>query len=566
MGSITKAKTMKGYEYTARHFYEYGVTHFFQVPNILTYVAAEGGEKYGLTTVTNHSENAAGFMADGYARATGKVGVCGCQQIGTNNLAAGLRDAYMACSPVVAFSGGPLVASHDTNKYQEIDGLLPFAGVTKLNARVDDVTRLPDMLRTAWRVATTGKPGPVHLSMLGHEGEAIDPAEAELDCIFEEQFMTTPAFRIPPDPGAVAAAAQLLAEAERPLIFAGGGTKISGAGTELVALAEKIQVPVLTDVNAKECMPADHPLSGGCHGVYGRESAAQTMSDADLVVFVGSKTGSNSTRNQVVPKPGIRCIQIDIDPEELGRNYPNSVSILGDAKVTLAALAEACAPAKHDEWVALMRQHDAEYEAAHAAEYNSDALPMRPERLCTELSKSLPSDALIVADTGQAAWWGSMFLDLTSPDQSFVRANGSLGWAFPAAVGAKMGVGKDRPVIAFTGDGGFYYHMSELETALRTGTNIVVVVNDNATLGAAFTFTKLYYDAVGVEGEESILDHLDVDFAAVAEQIGANGIRVEKPQDFAGAMEKALGNDRITVIRVRTDPQVYAPWDTGNYI
>jgi acetolactate synthase-1/2/3 large subunit len=212
-----------------------------------------------------------------------------------------------------------------------------------------------------------------------------------------------------------------------------------------------------------------------------------------------------------------------------------------------------------------MRQLDAEFEAVHADEFNSDAVPMRPERLCKELSKSLPSDALFLADTGQASWWSGMFLDLTSPDQSFLRANGSLGWAFPAALGAKMGIGNERPVIAFIGDGGFYYYMAELETALRTGTNIVVVLNDNASLGACVTFSDIYYDRVGVEGAGSIYDHLQVDFAAVAEQIGANSIRVEKPQDFAGAMEKALSNNRITVIHVRTDPEVRCPWDISNF-
>jgi acetolactate synthase-1/2/3 large subunit len=559
------ARRMKGYEYLAAHFNAYGVTHLFEVPSVLTWTSAEGHKSHGLKSVLCHSENAAGFMADGYARATGRVGVCACQQIGTSNLAAGLRDACQACSPVVAISGGAYVGSHHRHKYQEIDPLLPFEAVTKLNAQVEDVSRLADMMRAAWRVATTGQPGPVHLSFQGHEAEVVEKGEMDIDLFFEEQYMANPAFRIPPDPAAVASAAQLLAEAERPVLLAGGGTKTSGASAELRRLAEKLQAPVVTALNAKECMPADHPLSGGCVGVYGRESAAQTVSEADLVVFIGSKTGSGVTRNYSVPHPGVKAIQIDIDPVELGRNYPNAVSILGDAKVTLAALVEAVSPARRESWVARARQLDDEWEGSVAAEVASDAVPMRPERLCSELSKAFPPDALILTDTGQATFWAGMFLDLTSPEQSFLRANGSLGWGFPAALGAKMGVGDSRSVILFTGDGGFFYHMSELETAVRTGTNIVVVVNDNRSLNEEEPFVKPTYDQIGTDGHEDLWVFEDLDLAAMARQVGANGIRVDRPSDFAGAMEKALGNDRITVVDARTDMTAVCPWDRSSY-
>jgi acetolactate synthase-1/2/3 large subunit len=284
--------TMTGAQFLARMLDGYGVTHFFYVPAIVSWTLVELEKTTSIKRIVTHDERAAGYMADGYARASGRPGVCGCQMIGTSNLAAGLRDAFMARSPVIALSGGSHVGSRHRHQYQEIDGLPVFAPVTKFNASVDDVTRLPDLLRQAFRVASSGKPGPVHLALQGHYGEEIELQEADLDVLVEERFGSLPPFRPEPEQSQVRAAVRLLEQAERPVLVAGGGARQSGAGPELLALAELLDIPVATALNAKDVIPGDHPLAVGVPGLYQRESANRALLEADLVCYVGSQTGS----------------------------------------------------------------------------------------------------------------------------------------------------------------------------------------------------------------------------------------------------------------------------------
>jgi len=552
---------MSGAQFLARTLDGYGVTHVFYVPAIVSWTLVELERTTGIKRIVTHDERAAAYMADGYARASGRPGVCGCQMIGTSNLAAGLRDAYMARSPVIALSGGAYVSSRHRHQYQEIDGLPVFAPVTKFNAQVEDVTRLPDLLRQAFRAATSGKPGPVHLALQGHFGEETELQEADLEVLVEERFRRLPPFRPEPEADQVLAAVRLLKQAERPILVAGGGARQSGAAPELLALAELLAIPVATSLNAKDVFPGDHPLAVGVPGLYQRESANRAVLEADLVCYVGSQTGSQVSRNWTIPVPGTPVIQIDIDPEELGRHYPNAVSILGDAKVTLRRLAEAAGgKIERPAWTSRARQLVAEWRASVAAEVTSDAVPMRPERLLGELGRVLPADSIVVADTGHAGFWTATYLDLTRPGQSFLRAAGSLGWGFPAALGAKMAVGDDRPVILFTGDGGLWYHLSEIETALRWGVKVVVVVNDNHSMNEQIPFYEPMYGGTLHGRHEDLWVFREVDFAAVATSLGAIGERVHEPREFVPALERALEADRLTVLDVVTDIEAECPW------
>ena len=212
-----------------------------------------------------------------------------------------------------------------------------FEPVTKFNATIDDVARIPDMLRQAFRVATSGAPGPVHLQFRGNEGQ-LDLEEAEMEPLVEAQFARVPPFRPEPEAAHVKAALDLLQKAERPIIVAGGGVRASGAGRELVALAEALQIPVATSLNGKDCIPGTHPLSVGVVGSYSRESANRAVNRADLVCFIGTETGGMTTHFWAVPKIGTPAIQIDIEPESLGRNYPLQASVLGDAKAVLVRM------------------------------------------------------------------------------------------------------------------------------------------------------------------------------------------------------------------------------------
>src|SRR5262245_32289838 len=475
-------RKMTGAQCLADMLKGYGVTHVFMVPAVLRRSFAEMERRTTIKRIHTHGEKSAAYMADGYARASGRPGVCMAQVIGALNLAAGLRDAWLAHSPVIAMTGGREPSTKFRKVYQEVDDVPAFEPVTKFNATVDDVARFPDMVRQAFRVATSGTPGPVHLQFRGNEGQ-VDAEEAEMEPLTEDQFARVPPFRPQPEAAHVRAALDLLQAAERPVFVAGGGVRASGAGAELVALAEALAIPVATSLNGKDSIPGTHPLSVGVCGTYSRESANRVVNEADLVCFVGSETGGMTTHFWAVPKIGTPAIQIDIDPEALGRNYPLQASVLGDARTVLAQMrqhADVGTAKKRKGWTERAQAIRSEWYEKYRPLLSSDAVPMRPERICAELSRNVPVNAIVVVDTGHAGMWMGGMYDLTSASQSYLRSAGHLGWAFCAGLGAKCGA-PERPVVTFTGDAGFWYHIGEIETAARWGINAVTVVNNNAS-------------------------------------------------------------------------------------
>jgi len=553
-------RKMTGAECLADMLEGYGVTHVFHVPAVLRKTFAVMESRTNIKRLHVHGEKAAAYMADGYARASGKPGICMAQVIGALNLAAGLRDAWLAHSPVIAFTGGREPKTKFRKVYQEIDDMPAFEPVTKFNATVDDVSRFPDMVRQAFRTAVSGTPGPVHLQFRGNEGQ-IDLEEVELEPLVEEKFARVPPFRPEPDRESVLAAVKLIQAAERPVIVAGGGVRASGAAAELVGLAEALQIPVATSLNGKDSTSGNHPLCVGVVGSYSRETANRIVADADLVCFVATETGGMTTHFWAVPKIGVAAIQIDINPEALGRNYPLQVAINGDAKVTLARMleqADRASAARRKAWVARAQTLRQEWAAKYKSSFESDAVPIRPERICAELSKHMPDDAIVVVDTGHAGMWMGGMFDLTSPRQSYIRSAGHLGWAFPAGLGAKCAA-PDRPVVTFTGDAGFWYHVAELETAVRWKINAVTLVNNNGGGNQSKRgFDRAYGGEQTAQGRE-LWTFNPMNFARIAEDIGAVGIRVEKPGEIAGAIERALKADRPVVIDVATDIEALAP-------
>ncbi len=295
----------------------YGVTHVFMVPAVLRRTLAEMERRTAIKRIQTHGEKSAAYMADGYARASGRPGICMAQVVGALNLAAGLRDAWLAHSPVIAFTGGREARTKFRQVYQEIDDVPAFAPVTKMNATIDAVERFPDMIRQAFRTAVSGTPGPVHLQFRGNEGQ-IDADEAEMEALAEPQFARVPPFRPEPEAASVRAALALLESADRPVIVAGGGVRASGAAEELVRLAETLAIPVATSLTGKDTIVASHPLSVGVVGSYSRESANRIVGQADLVCFIGTETGGMTTHFWAVPKIGVPAIQIDIEPEAIG--------------------------------------------------------------------------------------------------------------------------------------------------------------------------------------------------------------------------------------------------------
>ena len=553
---------LTGARFLAETFKSYGVTHVFYVEAILrqTLIALE---QLGIQRIVTHGEKAAAYMADGYARAARRPAVCMAQSVGAGNLASGLQDAFLGHSPVLAITGQKPPIARYRNAYQEVIHHPYFVPVTKYNVEVNVLAQLPYLLRQAFREATTGAPGPVHLDVYGILGEEIEQEQAELAVLSEPLFGRYPAFRPAPDPEQVEAATRLLQAAERPVIVAGNGAAISDASAEIQTLAERLAIPVATSVNGNGLMPADHPLSLGAVGTYSRWCANRCVAEADLVLFVGSGAGDQITNNWTLPRPGTKVIQVDIDPAELGRNYPNICSLAGDAKITVAQLNQAVTGHKTETaWSRYAAKLVSSWRAELEPALSADDLPIRPERLCREISLALPEDAILVSCTGNSAIWSGTLVDLAKPNQRYIRAaGGSLGWGFPASLGVKCGC-PDRPVICFTGDGGLYYHLSELETAARWGIATVVVVNNNGGYGQCLRgIHKAYGNLDG--RKEDLFRFQDVNLAKLAQTLGCEGIRIEQPAHIAPAITEAIQMNRPALVEVMTNIDCLTPIPWG---
>jgi len=285
------------------------------------------------------------------------------------------------------------------------------------------------------------------------------------------------------------------------------------------------------------------------------------------VFFIGSHTGGQLTTSWKVPEPGVTVIQLDIDPEELGRNYPNAVSLIGDAKVTLRQLIDAAGKpaAGAQAWLSRVQALVAEWRAVAEPLMTSNALPMRPERVCREISEALPADGIVVSDTGHSGMWTGQMIEFSSPRQGFVRCAGSLGWGLPGAIGVKCAL-PDRAVVCFTGDGGAYYHLAELETAARYGINLVVVVNNNSSLNQEIPLVNAAYKGKEMERSGEIWRfQKSVDFAKLGEALGCAAFRIDQPGQLKELLPKAFAMNRPVVIDVVTEENALAEkaWAPG---
>jgi len=548
---------MTGARFLAETVHGYGITHVFFMPYIAPRSLMEM-EKLGIKRIQTHGEKAAAYMADAYARVTRRPSLCMAQSVGALNLAAGLQDAYLACAPVVALTGRENQINQRRHAYQEVDHVNPFSAVTKYSGFVATPEQLPVYLRQAFRSATSGTPGPVHLDLEGLAGQMVVDREADLEIVIEEPFTQLPPFRPEAELEKVVEALQLLTTAKRPIIVAGGGVTASGARDELVSLAEKLSIPVATSLNAKAMFPSDHPLAVGVPGSYSRACANQAVCEADLVFFIGSHTGGQVTNGYRIPPQGTPIIQLDINPEELGRNYPIQLGMQGDVRNSLRAMIRQVETAEpRTQWIDRVQKLVRNWKESVSDKVNSDMVPILPERLCRELTDHLPSDAILVSDTGHSGIWTGTMIDLKHPDQIFVRCSGSLGWGLPAAMGAKCAQ-PDRPVLCFTGDGGIWYHLSELDTAMKCGINAVILVNNNHSLNQEKGGVESVYGG-RTPGSDELWLFPDADFAGIAESMGCFGITVHKPGQLASALDQAFTAEKPAVVDVKTHIEGIAP-------
>ena len=547
---------LTGARYLAKAVHGYGLSHIFYMPYIMPPAILEMG-KLGVTAIQSHGEKAAAYMADAYARVRRGPALVMSQSVGAANLAAGLQDAFLACSPVVALTGRERHFHQQRHSYQEVDHVKPFAAVSKYHACVHSADTLPQYLRQAFRSAVSGTPGPAHLDLENIAGMVIADGELDADFIVEEQFTQVPPFRPVADANTMAKALELLSRASRPVIVAGGGVTASGARDELIALAEKLSIPVATALNAKAMFPADHPLAVGTPGNYSRECSNRILCRADMVFFVGSRTGGQLTHDFRIPPQGTPVIQLDINPEEIGRNYPVEVGLQGDTKASLAAMMKSSQPGPdRTTWLSEVQNLVSRWKDGVEKHWSSDAAPLRPERICREMSEHMPADTIVVSDTGHSGVWTGTMLDLKHPTQSYIRCAGSLGWGLPAALGAKCAA-PDRPVLCFTGDGGIWYHIAEIETAVRESLHVVILVNNNHSLNQEKHGVESYEGRSAASDKQWLFP--DSNFAAIAESMGAMGLTVDKPGDLAGALEKSFSAKLPVVVDVKSHVDAIAP-------
>jgi acetolactate synthase I/II/III large subunit len=551
---------MNGAEWLARALAGAGATHVFFVESVLRRTLLQLGD-LGVAPILAHSEKAAAYMADGYARIARRPGVCMAQSVGAANLASGLQDPYLGRSPVVALTGRKEPSFQHRNAYQEIAHAPLFAAVTKFSTPVDSTTELPRLLRLAWRAALADTPRPTHLDFSGLQGDVIELGRTAEPPVIDSEARRIPAHRPVGDTGDIERAAAALTAARRVVIVAGDGAAASQAGPEVLALAEVLQAPVATTLGARGMIPTRHRLSAGVAGSYSAPPANRIVHSADLVLFIGCDSGDQVTLNWTVPPRDTKIVQIDADPLEIGRSYSNTTGVLGDSKATLARLVEAVGkPARDPGFADEAARLVSDWRAAMVPLTESDTTPIRVERLCAEITKALPSDAVLVADTGYSGIWTGTMIELNGAGQTYLRAAGSLGWAFPASLGAKCAAGA-RKVLCFTGDGGFYYHLAELETARRCGIAVTLVVNNNSGFGQNLTGVRRAAGNRPGRGEE-LIRFGPTDFTAVARSFGVRGLRVERPAEIGPALSEALSASEPVLVDVVTDlePRAPEPW------
>ncbi|WP_372572284.1 thiamine pyrophosphate-binding protein [Ruegeria jejuensis] len=527
------------------------VDHVFFVDAVLRHTLLQLEDR-GITRILAHSEKAAAYMADGYARASGKTGFCMAQAVGAANLAAGLQDAYLDRVPMLAMTGRKADSHQHRNAYQEVSHRPLYQAVTDFTAEVRDVNHLPRMLANALRAAKTGTCRPVHLDLDGLKGDQVeevtftgDPADLMFPGSGQGQT-------IQPAAADLQAAADEIAAAKRPMIVAGVTALYTEAGAGLKALAEKMGIPVATSVGARSVIETSHPNHFGVVGTYSAPYANALLAQADLVIYVGCHMGDQISCDWTIPTPGTRIIQIDTDPLELGRGYPNVLGLAGPLGDACISIADKCPGRPANGWLERCRTAADDWLAASLQNVYAPSDLIPAPRLAHELGEALPDNGIVVADTGFSATWTAQYTAFDKPGQTYLRAAGSLGWAFPAAIGAQLGA-KDRPVVCFTGDGALYYHIGELETMRRWNVPLVTVVNNNAALGQGLrSVKKLYENRPGNLGD--LVEFEKVNFAELAGAFGIKGIRVEKAEDIQPAIKEAIALREPVIIDVVTDP------------
>jgi acetolactate synthase-1/2/3 large subunit len=512
----------------------------------------DAARRLGLKHYLINDERAGVFAADAYAKVSGKVGLVDATLgPGATNLVTGLLEALNAGTPLVALIGDTHRDHSWKNMTQESRQMDILRPACKEIIRIEMVQRIPELMRRAFAVATTGRPGPVVVDVpedvchgtfgFGDADFAVNPAHRR-----------APALRCRPDADGVFRAAELVAAATRPLILAGGGVHLSGASTALTAFARALNIPVAHTMTGKGAIPCTDPLNAGLFGRYDR-IANKLIEQSDLLVVIGCKLGEIATKRFTVPGPGKRVIHLDILAEEFGRTLEPELVLWGDARLGLEDLQGALTQhataikTRLTGYAAEIPLRMAKWRQDVSERLHSDEVPVSMARLMTEINRLLPADGYLVADGGFAAHWGGLLFDTKQPGRHFVPDRGfaSIGYGLPGAMGVAMAA-PGKTVFSLTGDGGFNMMLGELETARRLDLTFTVIVVNNAASGYVKALQHLVYGA----GSYHASDLAETNYAEAAKVLGCNGIRVEQPGQLAAALEQAMSLQGPTVVDV----------------
>lgn len=522
-------------------------------------------EAVGIRQIAYRQENMGGAMADGYARRSGRISVVAAQNgPAATLLVPPLAEALKASVPIVALVQEVERPHFDRNAFQELDHVGLFQPCAKWVRRLITPERVDDYVDAAFTAAGSGRPGPAVLLLPADllrepAPKSVYPRLATLG--------SWPIDRSRPGDAAIAAAAELLAEARQPVVMAGGGALTTGAPQALARLQETAHLPVVTTAMGKGAVSETHPLSLGVlgpltgPGSLGRYSR-RFLEEADVILLVGTRTNQNGTDSWRSLPGSARIIHLDIDPGEIGRNYEAALRLVGDAAETLNVLAELLTghdlsqrQASREELERKVARARAAFEADRRTILARNAQPLRPERIMLELQSCLTPETTVVADASYSSMWVVGQLTALKAGQRFLTPRGlaGLGWGLPMAVGAKLAE-PHAPVVALVGDGGFAHSWAELETMVRLGIGVTVIVLNNGVLG----FQK---DAETVKfGHYTTACHFaPVDHAAIARACGCNAMKVERTEDLLPALRDALSSDAPWLIDIATDPDAHPP-------
>ncbi|MCD6537702.1 biosynthetic-type acetolactate synthase large subunit [Candidatus Bathyarchaeota archaeon] len=490
-------------------------------------------------------EQCAAHAADGYARASGRVGVCmATSGPGATNLVTGIANAYMDSSPVVAFTGQVPRAYIGKDAFQETDIIGITTPITKYNFQASRPSDIPWMVRAAFYIASTGRPGPVLIDL--PKDVQTEAEDMEFDDDVEIRGYKP---NYEPHPLQIERAADLLANAEKPVIIAGGGVISAAASRELIMLAELLQAPVATTLMGKGCIPEDHPLSLGLLGMHGTVASNLTVPEADVLLAVGMRFSDRTTGNVEKFCPDAKIIHIDIDTAEIGKNIEPYIPIVADAKRALKSL--------YDRLIKKLKRRERSKWMSRIAELKkqheemSEKPGLSPPRLMKELRKILPTDAIITTEVGQNQMWAALYLKAYKP-RTFISSGGlgTMGFGFPASLGAKVAC-PDVPVVDIAGDGSFLMTEQDLASSVKEKIPVIVIILDNRYLGMVAQWQRLFYD------RRYSATHLGEtpDFIKLAEAFGAQGTYVGSISEFRRAVKEAMRSDVTTVIDVPIHPE-----------